>query len=240
MPHRTFNIAEVADYLHVPVDDVEQMVRHGDIPFAQRGAHAVFHRGEIDAWASQRILGLPAKRLARFHETSLRETRSLLRSEALLPGLIRPEYIDVALAAKTKASVVRAMVGFAERTGRVGDGREFLESVQARETLCPTALPGGLALLHARNHDAFRFDDSFLMLGRTVQSIPFGAPDGYPTRLFLLLCLQDERLHLHTLARICLMALKTDLIADLFHARDAEAAYGALLAAEEAVLLEKR
>jgi len=240
MPHRTLNLAEVAEYLHLPVDDVAQLVRHGEIPCAQRGGQAIFQRGEIDAWASQRILGLPAKRLASFHETTLRRTRPLLTGEALLPALLRPEYIDVALAAKTKSSVVRTMVAFAEQTGRVFDAREFLASVQARESLCSTALPGGLALLHARNHDAYRFDDSFLMLGRTVQSIPFGAPDGYPTRLFLLLCLQDERLHLHILARICLMAQKTDLMASLRTAPDAAASFSFLVAAEETVLLEKR
>jgi nitrogen PTS system EIIA component len=77
-------------------------------------------------------------------------------------------------------------------------------------------------------------------LGRTVQPIPFGAPDGRATDLFFLLACPDPRLHLHALARLCVMAQKTDLLVRLRQAPGAEAMYQSTLAAEAAVLKEQR
>ena len=232
MPFRAFTLDEVSVYLHLPRADVEEMVKRRDIPFSLRGGRQVFIRGEIDAWASQRILGLPPRRLTSYHEKSSRSARPILAGNVLLPTLLQPAFIDVALKSKTRSSVIRDLVAFADRTGLVADARELLESVQAREALCSTALPGGLALLHARHHDEHRFLESFLLLGRTIQSVPFGAPDGWPSRIFFLICCQDDRLHLHTLASLCLMAQKTDLL----EAPDADAAHATLLASELAVL----
>ena len=93
-------------------------------------------------------------------------------------------------------------------------------------------MPGGLALPHPRSPDPYLFDTSFLVVGRPVQEIHFGATDGEPTQLFFLLCCQDDRLHLHTLARLCLLALKTDMLAQLRAAPDAGTMRNSLIAAE--------
>jgi mannitol/fructose-specific phosphotransferase system IIA component (Ntr-type) len=90
--------------------------------------------------------------------------------------------------------------------------------------------------LHARELKAYRFDGSFIVLGRTIQDIPFGASDGRPTRLFFLVCCQDERIHLHTLARLCLIVQKTDAITQLWEAPDAASAYEMVAAAEQDAL----
>ena len=236
MPHRTFTSDELTDYLHLAPGEVERLMRESDLPYAWRGGRAVFQRGEIDAWASRRILGLPGKRLDVYHEKSGQGTRGIFPDGALIPALIRAEYIDLALAPRTRASAVRTMVALAVRTGRVLDPRELLKSVEEREALCPTALPGGLALLHARHHAEYRFEGSFVVMVRAVQPVPFGAPDGQPTQFFFLICCQDDRIHLHTLARLCLLARNTDVVAQLFAASDASAAFNALVNAERAVL----
>jgi excisionase family DNA binding protein len=240
MPHRILTIDEVADYLHQSRADIERLVKFDGMPHSRRGDRVVFLRGEIDAWASQRILGLPQKRLADYHQKSTQGTKAVLPQDALLPGRLRPEFIAPALTSKTKNSVLRDMVALADRTGLVTDAHELLTSVEEREALCSTALPGGLALLHARFHHEYRFESSFLVVGRTVQDIHFGAPDGRPSRLFFLICCQEDRLHLHVLARLCLMAHKTDLIARLLDANDAQAMYDVLLDAEQTVLYGKK
>lgn len=239
MPHLTFNVAELADYLHLSASDVDRLLRESDLPREERGEKLLFRRSEIDAWASQRILGLPGKRLDDYHEKTMRGTREIFPEHALIPELLARPHINLELPSKTRSSVVREMVALAETTGKVFDPRELLESVEAREELCSTALPGGLALLHARHYDPYRFETSFLVLGRTIQSIPFGAPDGAPTRLFFLICCQDDRIHLHTLARLCLIATKTKILEQLYEVPDAATAYDALLAAEQAVLAAK-
>jgi excisionase family DNA binding protein len=240
MPNRILTTEELADYLHVSASDVERLLRESDIPKEERGGRLVFRRSEIDAWASQRILGMPDRRLDAYHEKTMRGTQKVLESDALVPELLRRTYINLELTSKTRASAIRDMVALAESTGNVFDSRELLASVEAREALCSTALPGGVALLHARNYDAYRFERSFMVLGRTIQTVPFGAPDGGSTRLFFLICCQDDRIHLHTLARLCLIAMKTDILGQLYDAPDADTAYDALVAAEQAVLPEKK
>jgi len=179
---------------------------------------------------------MPDERLESYHEESMRGTREVLPHEALIPDLLRPEYINLELTSKTRASVIRDMVALAQSTERVFDARELLESVEAREALCSTALPGGVALLHARNYDAFRFEGSFVVLGRTIQNVLFGSPDSGPTRLFFLICCQDDRIHLHILARLCMLAMKTNVLQQLYEAGDAITAFDALVAAELVVL----
>jgi excisionase family DNA binding protein len=230
---------ELADYLHVSASDVERLLRESDIPKEERGGRLAFRRSEIDAWASQRILGMPDRRLDAYHEKTMRGTQKVLENDALIPELLRRSYINLELTSKTRASALRDMVALAETTGNVNDPRELLTSVEAREALCSTALPGGIALLHARNYDPYRFERSFIVLGRTIQTVPFGSPDGGSTRLFFLICCQDDRIHLHTLARLCLIAMKTDILSQLYEVPDADAAYDALVAAEQVVLPQK-
>ncbi len=240
MPYRILDVDELAEYLHVSRHAVEQLLKTSDLPHQNRGNRVVFLRGEVDAWASKRILGLEAKHLVVYHQKSTQGTRSVFDQDTLIPELMRPEYLNPLLVSKTKRSVIHDMVAMAEATGRVLDPLDLRESVEAREEMCPTALPGGLALLHCRNHDEYRFDGSFLVLGRTSMDIPFSAPDGRGTRIFFLLCCQDERLHLHTLARLCLMVQKTELLSRLYAAEDAAAMYTALVECELAALAGKK
>jgi PTS system nitrogen regulatory IIA component len=154
--------------------------------------------------------------------------------------MIEPEFIVPAMAAKTKSSVVHEIAALAGKTGRLYNPRELVASLEAREALCSTGMPGGFALLHPRVPDPYLFDSSFIVLGRTLQEIFFGAPDGKPTTLFFLICSKDDRLHLHTLARICLIAQKTAILDQLRQAPDAASMHACLLAAEEEALAETK
>ncbi len=236
MSHRTFNLEELRDYLHLANGDVERLMREADLPHETRGGRLIFRRAAIDAWASQRILQLPEKRLDIYHEKSTRGTRDVLPQAALIPELLHPDYIDLNLKSKTSASVLRDIVALAEKTDRLLDPRELLTSIVEREKLCSTALPGGVALPHPRNHEPYRYEGSFLVLGRTIQGVPFSSPDGHHTHLFILICCQDDRLHLHVLARLCVLLMKTDIIARLNAAASPEEAYNALLETEKSVL----
>jgi nitrogen PTS system EIIA component len=233
---RTLTIDELADYLHVSPRHVQQLLQDSDLPCVLRGGRMLFEREEIDAWASQRLLRLPGKSLDWYHQRTMQGTRQFFPRAALIPVLLAPEYIDLELRAKTRASLIHAMVALAESTGRVFDPREVRDSVEAREALCSTALPGGLALLHPRQQQSFRFEGSFVVLGRTIQSIPYGAADGQASRLFFLICCENERIHLHTLARLFLLARKTKIVAELLAAPDAASAHEALVAAEMSIL----
>lgn len=233
------NSEEVADYLHLSPGDVSKLVKDQEIPFEKRGGRLLFHQQAIDAWASQRILGLSQRHLAEYHVKSTRGTLEIFPDKAMMPQMLKTEAIAAAIKSKTKASVLRDMVALADQTGQLSNAKDLLESLEQREDLCSTGLPGGLALLHARHQQAYLFESSFMVIGRTIQKIHFGAPDGKPTDLFFLICCLDDRIHLHTLARICLIAMESDLLTGLRQAPDAQAMYDCLIACETEVLLKK-
>jgi len=240
MPHRTFGPDEAARYLHLTPADLNRLVKEKEIPFERYGDRVVFRKVEIDAWASQRILGMEGPPLAEYHQKSSSGARQIIAQDAIMPEMIRPEFVEPALTAKTKGSVLRQMAALAEKTGLVCDPESLLQGLEAREELCSTGIPGGLALLHSRNPESYLFEAAFLALGRTIQQIPFGSPDGRATDLFFLIGCPDERMHLHTLARLCLMAQKTDLLLELRQAPDAEAIYGCILNCEQTVLASRK
>ena len=240
MSFQILDLDGVADYLHLTRAEVEQRVKDKEIPFVRRGGRIVFNKEEINGWASQRILGLADRSLNSYHEKSTRLTRSFLPHEAILPEMLAAGVIDPAMKSKTKSSVLHDLVALAESTGKLTDPKALIASLEAREALCCTAMPGGFALPHPRSPDPYLFDTSFLVVGRPVQEIHFGATDGEPTRLFFLICCQDDRLHLHTLARLCLIMQKTRLLDQLRDAPDAETMRNSIIAAEQEILADRK
>lgn len=237
MPHRTLNLEEAAGQLHLSVAELERLTRDAAVPFERRGRQIVFRKAEIEAWASERILSADPERLVKYHRQA---SSPDAHAGLLLPGLISTTSITATLPARTRASVIREMVALAETTGWVNDPAQLIDSLEAREALCSTAVPGGVAFLHPRAPDPYRFERSFVALGKTVQPVHFGAPDRQPTDLFFLLGNHDDGQHLHLLARLCLLAQKTRLLDGLRSAPDAAAMSAVLLAAEEEVLQTDR
>lgn len=239
MPYRTLSLEEAATFLNIEVSELKRLVKNGDIPYEHRGNKIVFIRRDIEDWASKRILGMENSKLSKYHQTTTDKTKQLAIGEALMPVLLKKEYIFPALTAKTKASVLRDMAKLAEKTGLVVDTEELAKELIEREELCSTGLPGGIAILHTRNRHPYMFLNSFIALGRTIQKIYFGAPDGEPTDLFFLICCKEDQLHLHTLARVCMMAHNTDMLQELRAAEDASEMYNIILNTEQEILQRK-
>ncbi|HVU17380.1 MAG TPA: PTS sugar transporter subunit IIA [Candidatus Didemnitutus sp.] len=234
--HEPLTLDEVASYLRLEPRHVERLVREGNIPHARRGGRLVFTRGEIDAWASQRLLGLPHESLEWYHQRTLPGANHAFADSAMIPALMKSGFIDLELPARTKASVLAEMAALAARTGRVLDVKALQASLEAREALSSTALPGGFALLHGDRHHPFVYEGSLIVLGRTIQAVHFGAPDHRPTRLFFLIACEDAHIHLHVLARLSLLALRTNLMARLWDIATAAEAYDLLVELEKSVL----
>ena len=240
MPYRILSIDEVAERLHIPRREVEMLVRRKEIPFAQQGERTVFRKRDVEEWASQRILGLRDRRLSEYHGVSSEKRRKRSNHDAVMTELLRPEFIAPSLPSKTRASVLRDVVAVADHLGLVSDANDLVRGLEERERVCSTGLPGGLALLHPCHHDPYLFVGSFLVFCRTVQPIHFGTPDGKPADLFFMVCCQDDQSHLHTLARLCMMAMDTDLLSKLRQAPpDADAMYRCIIEAEEQVLKKR-
>lgn len=236
MSHRVLNTKEAAAYLHLTPAVIEKMIKRNEIPHERQGERVIFRRQEIDAWASQRILNLSHTHLAEYHALSSERIRQIGNRETLITSLVSANGIRTDMPSRTRSSIIRDMVALAETTGLVSDPADLLAAIENRELLCSTALPGGVALLHPRHHTPYLTTDSFIVIGRTVQPIHFNALDGKPTDLFFLICCQDDHMHLHTLARLCALYQKTDLLSNLRLAGTADEIMAALLESEQKLL----
>ncbi len=235
MPHRIFNLDQTAEYLHLKPADLQQLVRRQEIPCETLGGRCVFRQRELDVWASRRILGMVDKKLTDYHQVTSKE-HDLSHDAAIITELARLEFVHTDVPARTKPSLLREMTRLADLTGMVFSAADLLSSLEERENLCSTAIADGIALLHPRNHEPYMFEDSFIVIGRTAHPLPFGAPDGATTDTFFLICCQDDRIHLHVLARICMMCRRTHLISAMRQAPDAAGIFEALCAAESEII----
>lgn len=236
MPHRTISLEDVAGFLHLSPADVERLAKRGEIPVERAGGRLSFRKQEVEAWASARLLGFTNNQMDVFHKAASAKAHDLSKAHAIIPELVHSDWVHPDFAARTRASAIRGMVDFAEETGMCNYPKDLLDGLQEREELCSTAMPGGLALLHPRNHEPYMFEDSFVVLARTIQPVPFGAPDGKMTDLFFLICSQADKIHLHILARLCTLCGNNDLLGNLREATDADAMYAVLVQAEEEVI----
>lgn len=233
MPHTQFNSKEVAKYLHLTERDIYDLVKYDEIPHHLRGGEPVFIRGEVDAWASQRILSFSDKHLEDYHKRSSAHMHDLSWHHALIPELMKPSGIAPMLACKTSGSVIKHMAELANQTGLLNYPEDLIQSLEEREEIISTAMPNGFALMHPRHHDPYTFEDSFICLGRSLSGIPFSAPDGFKTHLFFLICCQDDRIHLHVLARLSMICSKTKVLQHLRGSENAEEMMQALVEAEQ-------
>lgn len=232
MPHRILSLQQAARHIRIPERELYHLVQRDEIPFIRQGDDVVFEHRMLDDWAQRRILGLPGRMLSEHHrqETAVRTGKD--SADILIERLCRPEWINPALSAKTKPGVIRDMVALAVTTGLLYDDAALQREIEERESAGSTAIGGGAAFLHARYHDPYYTSDSFVVLGKTVQHIFFGAQDGAQTDLFFLICCTDDALHLHVLARLCMLAHGTLLLSDLRAATTADEMYHTLRRAE--------
>ena len=234
MAGERMTLQQVAEYLRVEPIQVSRLVRQGDIPFSGTTDKPLFDQGEIDAWASRRILGMNERRLASYHSESERPVKGGPEPFSVC-DMISAERIVIGLPSKTKASVLEDVTKIADDAGLLYDPHDLLESLKEREALCSTGLGNGVAIIHPRHHDPYLATESFMLLARSLAPIHIGAPDGRPTDLFFVLVCQDDRHHLQSLTHLCLMFTQTPLLAELREADSAEAMLASLRAAEKAI-----
>jgi nitrogen PTS system EIIA component len=202
MPHRDFDLDSLARYLHVSPAQVQKMAERGTLPGRKVAGQWKFPRGEVHHWLEERIGAADAADLQHVQGLLDRDAESQEPAVVQISDLLLPEAIAIPLVARTKNSVITAMVDLAASTGQLWDAAEMAEAVRARESLHPTALDNGVALLHPRRPLPQILGQPFLALGRTQQGIPFGSERGQLTDVFFLICSVDDSQHLRTLARL--------------------------------------
>ncbi|HUE71050.1 MAG TPA: PTS sugar transporter subunit IIA [Pirellulaceae bacterium] len=216
-----FDITSLATYLHISPAQAQKMAERGTLPARRIGGQWRFAASEVHHWLEDRIGVADAEDLDHV-EGVLREAGD--SEEVCISESIPAGAISIPLAARTKASVISAMVDLAEGTGLMWDKAKMIEAVKARENLHPTALEIGVALLHPRRPLAQAIAQPLLALGVTSQGIPFGESHGQLTDIFFLICSADDAGHLRTLARLSRLIGQDGFLSALRNARsEAEA-----------------
>ena len=229
------DLKTAAARLHMDELELKHFAQRDEVPAQKRGDDFFFERRTLDEWAQRRMISLHPKRLQGEHEHAM-VARAKTTGEIRVSDFLAEDAINPFLSAKNKGGVLRDMTDLADATGKVYDKDALFRGLTEREEAASTAVGGGAAFLHVKFHDAYLVSESFLALGRTARPVFFGAPDDEGTDIFFLINCTDRALHLHMLARLCLMAHGTTLLADLRAAPDAAAMLAALKTAEESIL----
>ncbi|MCS7306731.1 MAG: PTS sugar transporter subunit IIA [Thermoguttaceae bacterium] len=232
MPHRDFDVASLARYLHISPEQVLRLAERGKIPGRKVAGQWRFSRAEIHHWLEEKIG-------AAEDDAQLAQLETVVRHPAAGPSettfssltdLMPLEAIAIPLPAKTRNSVVSQMVQLAAGTGLLWDPQTMVEAVLAREAMYPTALENGVALLHPRRPMPSILAQPLLCLGITPSGVPFGGP--CLTDIFFLICSVDDPGHLRVLTRLSRVIGRPEVLDALRAAPDAASARQVIQQAE--------
>lgn len=197
MANQDFNVEELAAYLHMMPDQVRRLAERGKLPARRVGGEWKFSGPEVHHWLEDRMGISDDDELARMEGALERaEPNEPMKLAELFP----PDAINLQLAARTRASVVDLMAELASGTGLLWDASKMADAVRDRETMHPTALDNGVALLHPRRPLAGILSQALLALGVVPSGIPFGGKR--LTDVFFLICSTNDHEHLRILARL--------------------------------------
>lgn len=228
MPYGNFTLDELAKYLGQDARELKKWAERGDMPGMMVGGKWRFNRAELLDWIQAEVHNLD-ERVVRDLERAMIDSTS----ELLISSMLPPAGVDMLLPAKSAKSVLRELAKLATATGLLYDEPALLEALQAREELCSTALPGGIALPHPRRPMPYTLAESFICLAHVPAGLPFSAPDGKLTDLFILVCCQDEQAHLQVLARLAMMLSDKNFVMRLREIEDRDEAIALFVATED-------
>jgi PTS system nitrogen regulatory IIA component len=197
-----FDVEALARYLHISPARVTKMAERGTLPGRKISGQWRFAKAEVHHWLEDRIGAGDGADLEEVQELLDDAAKSREPATVRISDLLKPAAIALPLPARTKSSAITAMIDLAAATGLLWDVTAMAEAVRVRESLHPTALDNGVALLHPRRPLPQIIAEPFLALGRTQQGIPFGSESGQLTDVFFLIASVDDSQHLRTLARL--------------------------------------
>jgi PTS system nitrogen regulatory IIA component len=198
--NEVMSLTELASYLGREARALDTLAARQGIPARKVSGQWRFSRTEIDRWLDRTLLLMSSADLGRLEAGSGPNNPS--PELTVVSDLMDETLVALPLLARTRTSVLRALVLLAERSGCVFTPRVLLHMLQDRENACSTALENGAALPHPRYLLPDMVGGSFVAFGRTSNGIPFGEPGGRLTDVYFLVCCVEPGLHLRVLARL--------------------------------------
>jgi PTS system nitrogen regulatory IIA component len=230
MSDNDFDIDGLAKYLHITPQQVERLANRGKVPGRKVGGEWRFSQADIHHWMEARMGLLEDEELAKV-EGSLAPTGEPAGDILQIRDMLSVQTIAIPLAANTRNAVIDQMARLAAATGLLWDPAKMADAVRSREQLQSTAMDNGVALLHPRRPLPTILAEPVMALGITSRGIPFGGSRSL-TDIFFLICSNDDRGHLRTLARLNRLIGSEDFVATLRAASSAQQAYDLICQSE--------
>jgi mannitol/fructose-specific phosphotransferase system IIA component (Ntr-type) len=111
-------------------------------------------------------------------------------TEVSLSEVLKPEQVIADMANRTKRSAIEDLVDLLWKQKLISNKSEAIARVLEREELASTALGDGVAIPHARLDVG---DRPAIAFGRHSSGLEFGAPDGKPVHLLVLVIWQPAQ-----------------------------------------------
>lgn len=210
---------EAADYLKLAERTLVRLAHEGKIPGVKIGGQWRFRRALLDEYLDTLAAESVSSAGAAPAQVIDSPFEEILTVEQIIPDL----------EAKDRSGVIHTMVTHATKLGLVEDQPWLEAALAARERLVPTAVPEGVAFLHARRRAADKFPKQFIALGRSKDGLVFGSPDMGKTHIFFLLALRNDALHLRWLSRLAWIVRNPGRLAALIEADSAAEIHAVLL-----------
>jgi len=207
-------LAELANYLKVAEKTVVRMAREGRIPGTKVASQWRFMRSMVDNWLENRMQPV--------NPTDLFELLKMAPEVVPVSRLVSPELMTFDLKPGTIPEVLEQLVAPLEGHGLVDDANDYLRQLVAREQLHSTAIAPHVAIPHARSPASAKLKRSAIVVGVCPEGTDFGADDKEPTHVFLLICSEDDMVHLRLLAKISKLLSKPRVISRLRKCRSSE------------------
>ncbi|HET9982279.1 MAG TPA: PTS sugar transporter subunit IIA [Longimicrobiales bacterium] len=216
---------QLAEYLQLSERSVYRLLERGEIPALKVGGQWRFRKSAVDEWLDLQV--------SRMDAAGLDELGGELGHVPVsIAGLLSRENIFLDLPAGSPREVLGALVDRLKLPEPV-DRELLLARLLEREALCSTALEDGVAIPHTpRTRERVLHDHDLVAIGRTAAPVEFGALDGQPTSVFVLVLARDERAHLTLLAKVARMVREADVQAVLRSAADPDEIVRAVARAE--------
>lgn len=212
---------EAAEYLKLAERTLVRLAHEGKIPGVKIGGQWRFRRALLDEYLDT----LASESVA----TSGRAPTQVI--DAHMAEIFTVDQIISELEASNRPEVIHSMAEHVTGLGLVEDQAWLEAALAARERLVPTAVPEGVAFLHARRRAADKFPKQFIAMGRSTEGVVFGSPDMGKTNIFFLLALRNDALHLRWLSRLAWIVRNPARLGGLLEAESPEAIHKAMLAA---------
>jgi excisionase family DNA binding protein len=195
MEERLLTVRELAEYMQMNERTILKLVNAGSLPGAKIASQWRFKRSVVDAWLEDQMGASNQE-----EEVDL----SKLPDGFAMPlnDILEEQGIIADMHARDRVVAIEELVACAFHNGWVTDKPWFIGAIVERESLASTAVDGGVAFLHTRARNARKISRPFIVCGRSYHGVDFGAEDGRPTYLFLLLGLKYDKLHLPILGRL--------------------------------------